>query len=83
MIERPTPETDARTYIPLIGASTVPAEFARKLERERDDAREQNAKLRNIAERAIKAIKPERYGDFSYAAEGLRAELNQLKEGVK
>jgi len=35
-----TPETDARTYIPLIGASTVPSEFARKLERERDEARD-------------------------------------------
>ena len=32
-----TPETDARTYVPSLGASTVPAEFARKLERERDD----------------------------------------------
>jgi hypothetical protein len=39
-----TPETDARTYIPLIGASTVPSEFARKLERERDEARELLAK---------------------------------------
>lgn len=37
---RPTPETDARTYVPSIGASTVPADFARKLERERDEARE-------------------------------------------
>jgi hypothetical protein len=40
MSRRPTPETDARTYIPSIGASTVPSEFARKLERERDEARE-------------------------------------------
>ena len=38
---RPTPETDARAYIPLPGASTVSADFARKLERERDEAREQ------------------------------------------
>ena len=37
MSERPTPETDARTYVPTLGASTVPAKFARKLERERDD----------------------------------------------
>jgi hypothetical protein len=36
----PTPETDARTYVPLLGASTVPAEFARKLEQERDEALE-------------------------------------------
>lgn len=32
-----TPETDARTYVPSLGASTVPAEFARQLERERDE----------------------------------------------
>jgi hypothetical protein len=38
MSERPTPETDARTYVPTLGASTVPAEFARQLERERDEA---------------------------------------------
>jgi hypothetical protein len=37
--EGATPETDARTYIPSIGAPTVPAEFARKLERERDEAK--------------------------------------------
>jgi hypothetical protein len=40
MNDRPTPDTDARTYIPLLGASTVSADFARKLERERDEARE-------------------------------------------
>lgn len=40
MNERHTPETDARAYIPLLGASTVSADFARKLERERDEARE-------------------------------------------
>ena len=39
MNNRPTPETDARTYVPSLGAATVPAEFARKLERERDEAR--------------------------------------------
>ena len=39
-MSRPTPETDARTYVPTLGASTVPAKFARKLERKRDEARE-------------------------------------------
>ena len=39
-MNRPTPETDARTYVPSIGASTVPADFSRKLEQERDEARE-------------------------------------------
>lgn len=37
MNNRPTPETDARTYVPSLGASTVPADFARRLERERDE----------------------------------------------
>jgi len=43
-----TPETDARTYIPSIGASTVPAEFARKLERERDEARAALMKIEDL-----------------------------------
>ena len=29
-----TPETNGRTYVPTIGVATVPASFARKLERE-------------------------------------------------
>ena len=40
-MSRPTPETDARTYVPSLGASTVPAKFARKLERKRNEAREE------------------------------------------
>jgi hypothetical protein len=53
-------------------------------ESERDEARERNAKLRDIAKRAIEAIPfTEGYGQFSYAAAILRAELDQLKEGVK
>jgi hypothetical protein len=46
------------------------------LKRERDEVREQNAKLRNVAERAIE--------DFNGCkAQQLRAELDQLKEGAK
>ena len=49
-------------------------------ERERDEAdelREQNAKLRDIAERAIDAV-------FNKLTEDiLRAELDKLKEGAK
>lgn len=56
MSDRPTPETDAETMRdeydhvdsdigPFTPSDTVPAEFARKLERERDEAREQVAKL--------------------------------------
>ena len=29
-----TPETNSRTIVPTVGAATVPASFARKLERE-------------------------------------------------
>jgi hypothetical protein len=39
-MNRRTPETDARTYVPSLGASTVPAEFARQLEQQRDEARD-------------------------------------------
>jgi hypothetical protein len=57
---------------------------AEKSKRERDEARKQNAKLRNIAKRAIEAIPhTEGYGEFSYAQGILRAELDQLKEGGK
>ena len=44
---RPTPETDALISVGLENADRecVPAEFARKLERERDEARERCSKL--------------------------------------
>jgi hypothetical protein len=51
--------------------------FTRKLERERDEAREQNAKLRDIAERAIE------YVGHTAVQKKLRSELDQLKEGAK
>jgi hypothetical protein len=46
------------------------------MERERDEAREQNAKLRDIAERAML------FCDMRMR-DSLRAELDQLKEGAK
>jgi hypothetical protein len=55
--ERPTPETDAAcghasNWDSLQGKlrEEVPAEFARRLERERDEAREENKKLREVLE---------------------------------
>lgn len=55
-----------------------------ELKRERDEAREQNAKLSDIAERAIGGL------EFKYKLHcgadiqlGIRAELKQLKEGAK
>jgi hypothetical protein len=41
MSERPTPETDAAHF----GPGAVSVEFARRMERERDEAREQIVKL--------------------------------------
>jgi hypothetical protein len=38
--ERPTPETDANASFSIHSHILVPAEFARKLERERDETRE-------------------------------------------
>ena len=54
-------------------------EMAALAEVERDEAREQNAKLRDIAERAINALAAA-WG-YAEATKMLRAELDQLKEG--
>ena len=59
MNERPTPETDAETMRdeydhvdsdigPFAPSNTVCADFARKLERERDEAREELCHLRAL-----------------------------------
>jgi hypothetical protein len=50
MSDRPTPETDAALY-PMNGVDIVWPEFARKLERERDDALSQIAQAEKRAER--------------------------------
>jgi hypothetical protein len=48
-MEMPTPETDAKAITPWTSeemmATSVPADFARKLERERDEARARVAEL--------------------------------------
>ncbi len=86
-----TPETDKNLWDhgdeidpsmrPDSNGNWVPEEFARKLERERDEAREQNAKLRYIAERAIDYLDKSYRNGFEDEANELRAELDQLKEG--
>jgi hypothetical protein len=60
------------------------------LERERDEALEQNAKLREIAEKAVwrmvvRVCLPDAIAVREIKEEGLRlrAELNKLKEGAK
>ena len=53
--DTPTPETDALISVGLENADRecVPADFARKLERERDEAREQIEVCRGIIERTV------------------------------
>jgi hypothetical protein len=100
MDNQQTPETDGAEIIfsPLEGDAWVPASISRKLERERDEAREQNAKLREIADALAVAL--ERL-DALYRSEQdpeapmprpdwlrrplqmLDAELDQIKEGAK
>ena len=55
MSDQPTPETDALISVGLENADSecVPAEFARKLERERDEARKQIEVCRGIIERTV------------------------------
>jgi hypothetical protein len=57
-------------------------ELLREAQRERDEARVENAKLRDIAERAIIAVALWA-GSRTNSASALRAELDQLKEGAK
>ena len=82
MSDRPTPETDSytnRDWWTLFRAN----EHARELERERDEAREENAKLRDIAERAINYLNQSyRYG-FADEIRDLLYEIEQLKEKTK
>jgi hypothetical protein len=100
-----TPETDAEHAQFAMGGFTL--DFCRKLERERDEARnerdvlrldsqreaehhdrmvaeleglyDKNAKLLDITERALQALYEADLNKFPY----FRAELEQLKEGVK
>lgn len=82
MSDRPTPETDAFSvkFKSVCGSKAwVPTDICRLLERERDEAREESAKLRDIAERAIDNLMW-----FSEStAVNLNAELLQLKEDAK
>ena len=58
MIDQPTPETDASQHEGLLRGNAMPTQvvhvnFARKLERERDGAREQIEVCRGIIERTV------------------------------
>ena len=71
-----TPETDALISVGLENADRecVPAEFARKLERERDEAREELQKLEGAYEDAT---------NYYARMIELREELDQVKEELK
>jgi hypothetical protein len=75
-----TPETDAKAspHIGFFSCATVPADFAKQLERERNQARALNAKFRDIAERAIAYMDPR----YVYR-EIIRPELDRLREDAK
>jgi uncharacterized phage infection (PIP) family protein YhgE len=59
--------------------------IASKLELEHNELRKKNAKLSDIAERAVERIEQENWGITEVADfwKQLRAELDQLKEGEK
>lgn len=72
-----TPETDKESFeYDEQCKPAVDAEFAAKLERERDALKLKNAKLYNLAELAIEEVG---WSDTSIEAE-LRAKLELLKE---
>lgn len=48
MSERPTPETDEAERMAFAQEYMVPTDFARRLERERDQAREERDKLKQL-----------------------------------
>jgi hypothetical protein len=74
-----TPETDVAEYYIQGEGNYVRSDISRKLERERDEAREQNAKLREIAERAI-----DECWFWSDKAKNIQADWDKLnEEGAK
>ncbi|MEY4350012.1 MAG: hypothetical protein RL078_54 [Bacteroidota bacterium] len=88
MSDLPTPETDLlylKQRPSIVQMTTHFNQFVKKcqqLERERDELIERNAKLRDIAERAIEMKEQEVWGtgELPFSWKQLRAELDQLKE---
>ena len=90
MNNRPTPETDAEAmqdewdhvdtdFGPFAPSTMVSAEFARELERERDEAREKIKELIYIAERAIALAEI----DFENDKFGVVTELRDTLMSIK
>jgi len=94
MSERPTPETDSAweelySNFSRYRIAEKMKTYCQEKERERDEAREKNAKIRDIAEWFANQFF-ENDGDERWPscpvtknAQKLRAELDQLKEGAK
>ena len=86
-----TPETDAATHdlsdygSPVLCSwgDWVDADFARKLERERDEAREEIKELIYIAERAIALAEIDFENDKFGVVSELRDGLERIKERAK
>ena len=83
MSNRPTPETDASQHEGLLRGNAMPTQvvhvnFARKLERERDEAREQIEVCRGIIERTVIA----RNSALSDLAE-LERERDEAREAIR
>jgi hypothetical protein len=85
MDNQQTPETDGAEIIfsPLEGDAWVPASISRKLERERDEAREQIKELIYISERAIDLAEIDFENDKFGVVSELRDGLERIKEGAK
>jgi RNA polymerase-binding transcription factor DksA len=78
-----TPETDIAEYYIKGEGNYVRSDISRKLERERDEAREENEKLHDIVDRAINYLNQSyRYG-FADEIRDLLYEIEQLKEKTK
>ena len=84
MSERPTPETDdldRELHNPRVlqDRYSEMMEHAQNMERERDEARELNAKLIALAERATDDLR----WFYESHADGISLELEKLKEDAK
>jgi hypothetical protein len=80
-----TPETDKNVSVGLENADRecVPVDFCRKLERERDEVREEVKELIYIAERAIDLAEIDFENDKFGVVSELRDGMERIKERAK
>ena len=78
-----TPETDRAWAVESGNGLNEVKEISRKLERERDEAREQIKELFYIAERAIDLAEIDFENDKFGVVSELRDGLERIKEGAK